>query len=237
MSRNVRGIADFFPRCEKVFIDVVYWYAVLQVLSLSAVPLSFRLFRRLPDKGYSLSKPLSLLLVGYVVWVGGSLGIFPASRVVEALVLTGLMMVGVVVFWIDRSRIVLYFKTRWKPVIATEVVFLGLFLFWLLYRSFDPLIVSTEAPMDFAFLNASLIAESFPPRDPWLAGYAVSYYYFGYLIVSVMAELTGVIPPVAYNLGLASFAALTGVSIFGLCFNLALLCNWTWFNYRKRYFW
>lgn len=216
-----------------MFFDAVYWFVVLQVLSLSAVPLSFRLFQRFPDKGYAFSKPLSLLLMGYITWMSGSLGILPATQVTEILLVLGLILVGITTFWFDRTRVILYFKTRWKTVVLTEMVFLGSFLFWLLYRSFDPLIVSTEAPMDFAFLNASLIAESFPPRDPWLAGYPVSYYYFGYLIVSVVTELTGVMPPVAYNLGLASFAGLTGVSVFGLCFNLALLTGTSGLSQRR----
>lgn len=204
-------------------IDAVSWFIALQVVGASAVPIAFQLFRRLPDKGYALSKPLSLLLLGYVVWITGSIGVLPASRSTEMLVVLGLVVSGLVIFWFDKRRIKLYFQTRWKTVFVTEVVFLGLFLFWLGYRAFDPLIVSTEAPMDFTFLNASLIAEKFPPNDPWLADYSVSYYYFGYLIVSVIAEITGVIPSVAYNLGLASFAGLTGVSVFGVCFNLAFL--------------
>ena len=218
-----------------MFIDSVFWFAVLQVLGLSVVPLTFRLLRRLPDKGYSFSKPVSLLLLGYIVWLGGSLGVLPATRLVEMLVVLGLIVSGLILFWFDRDRVRLYFKTRWRSVLVTEMVFLGLFLFWLIYRSFDPLIVSTEAPMDFAFLNASLIAKNFPPGDPWLAGYPVSYYYFGYLIVSVIAELTAVIPPVAYNLGLASFAGLTGVSVFGMGFNLALLARSGKAYRRRRY--
>ena len=208
-----------------MFIDIVLWLIVLQLLGLSVVPLTFRLFGRLPDKGYSLSKPFSLLLLGYVVWIGGSLRVLPAIRSMEVLVVLGLILSGLILFWFDRERVGLYFKKRWRSVLVTEAVFLGLFLFWLMYRSFDPLIVSTEAPMDFAFLNAALIAKDFPPGDPWLAGYPVSYYYYGYLIVSVIAELTAVIPSVAYNLGLASFAGLTGVSVFGMGFNLAALAK------------
>ncbi len=206
-----------------MFLDTVYWLVVLQALGLSAVPVSFRLFHRLPDKGYAFSKSLSLMVIGYVTWIGGSFGIFPTTRMTGMLIVLGLGLIGAATFLVDKTRLVLYFKTRWRSVALTETVFVGSFLFWLLYRAFDPLIVSTEAPMDFAFLNASLIAESFPPRDPWLAGYSVSYYYFGYLMISVITEITGIIPPVAYNLGLASFAGLTSVSVFGLCLNLTSL--------------
>ena len=62
-----------------MFLDTVYWLVVLQALGLSAVPVSFRLFHRLPDKGYAFSKSLSLMVIGYVTWIGGSFGIFPGE--------------------------------------------------------------------------------------------------------------------------------------------------------------
>ena len=35
--------------------------------------------------------------------------------------------------------------------------------------------------MDLMFLNATTRADHFPPKDPWLSGHTVAYYYFGYL--------------------------------------------------------
>ena len=39
-----------------------------------------------------------------------------------------------------------------------------------------------EKWMEMAFINAILHSPTFPPHDPWLSGYAISYYYFGYVM-------------------------------------------------------
>ena len=70
--------------------------------------------------------------------------------------------------------------------------------------------------MDFAFLNANIIADSFPPQDPWLSGNSISYYYFGYLISGNLSKLTGVPPSISYNLALSLLFALTAIGAFGL---------------------
>ncbi|RME44426.1 MAG: hypothetical protein D6791_13190, partial [Chloroflexi bacterium] len=59
-----------------------------------------------------------------------------------------------------------------------------------------------------------------PPHDPWLAGYGISYYYFGYVLLNLMVWLTGVAPGIAFNLGLAGIFALTLLGAFGLGYNL-----------------
>ncbi len=43
--------------------------------------------------------------------------------------------------------------------------------------------------MELAFINAILRSPAFPPHDPWLSGYAISYYYFGYVLVAMIARL------------------------------------------------
>ena len=74
--------------------------------------------------------------------------------------------------------------------------------------------------MDFSFLNASVRTFYGPPEDPWLRGEPVSYYYFGHWVAGAVAELTGTATRVAYNLALASSAALAGAAAFGLAYNL-----------------
>lgn len=51
------------------------WWLVLMMLGAAATPLAFTLLQRLPDKGYAFSKMLGLLLVSYLFWLLGSLGI------------------------------------------------------------------------------------------------------------------------------------------------------------------
>ncbi|MBK8987809.1 MAG: hypothetical protein IPM39_17365 [Chloroflexi bacterium] len=62
-----------------------------------------------------------------------------------------------------------------------------------------------------------------PPLDPWLSGYAISYYYFGYVMTSVLARLAAVPEAIAFNLGIAWLVAGTAVGAFGLVYNLIAL--------------
>ncbi len=42
-------------------LHVITWWLIVQVFAAAALPLAFRLFRHLPDRGYALAKPLGLL--------------------------------------------------------------------------------------------------------------------------------------------------------------------------------
>ena len=48
-------------------------------------------------------------------------------------------------------------------------------------RANDPAVDHTEEPMDLMFMNSIWTSATFPPQDAWLSGYAISYYYLGYL--------------------------------------------------------
>ena len=58
---------------------VVVWWLWMQVMGLAALPLAYRFFRRLPDRGYAFARPLGLLLTSYVLWLGASLGLLRNS--------------------------------------------------------------------------------------------------------------------------------------------------------------
>jgi YYY domain-containing protein len=95
----------------------------------------------------------------------------------------------------------------------TELVFWGTFLFFLAIRALNPEIHWGEKPMDFAFLNTLLRAESLPPPEPWLAGAPLSYTYFGHYVLAALGKLLGIHSGVLFNLGIAATAALTAASV------------------------
>ncbi len=74
--------------------------------------------------------------------------------------------------------------------------------------------------MELAFINAILKSPTFPPNDPWLSGYAISYYYFGYVLTAMLAALTGITGGVAFNLSISLVFALASIGAYGLVFNL-----------------
>ena len=107
-----------------------------------------------------------------------------------------------------------------RLVLATELVFTVAFFAWVIVRAYMPEITATEKPMEFAFLNGVLQSDHFPPLDPWLSGYAISYYYFGYIIVAMLTLLSGVASSVAFNLAIALLFALAATGAFGLAYDL-----------------
>jgi YYY domain-containing protein len=105
-------------------------------------------------------------------------------------------------------------------ILVVEVLFLFAFLGWTIIRSANSDIVGTEKPMELAFINAILRSPTLPPHDPWLSGYEVSYYYFGYVMVAMLARLTGTLGGVAFNSGISLIFALTAIGAYGVLYNM-----------------
>lgn len=113
-----------------------------------------------------------------------------------------------------------WMRAHLRFVIATELVFTVAFVAWTIFRAYNPEITATEKPMEFAFLNGILQSKKFPPLDPWLSGYAISYYYFGYVIIAMLTMLSGIAPSIAFNLAIALLFGLAATGAFGLTYEL-----------------
>jgi len=201
-------------------ISFLFWYILMVVIGLLAFPLAYRVFSQLPDRGYALARPLGLLLWGFIFWLLTSLHVLQNDLGGIWLALLLLAGVGILVIYRDRSNFLDWFKTNRKIWLSIEGLFLIFFVFWALVRSANPDIVSTEKPMEMAFINAILRSPTFPPNDPWLSGYAISYYYFGYVMVALLIRVTATDPGVAFNLAGALWFALTATGAFGLLYSL-----------------
>jgi YYY domain-containing protein len=203
-------------------LAVFLWWLIIEILGLVALPLTMRLFGHLPDRGYALAKPLGMLLVSYVLWLGATFGLLHNS--VGGIVFS-ILAAGVFSGWFyargkkDSSLLTVLEERRWV-IVASEALFTLAFGLWALYRAYNPEIAGTEKPMEFGFLNAILRSETFPPHDPWLSGFAISYYYFGYLMMAVLTKLSGVPSNIAFNLAIALLFAWTMTGAFSLVYNL-----------------
>lgn len=199
------------------------WWLVLLVLGTAVTPLAHTLFHRLPDRGYTFTKMLGLLLVSYLFWLLGSLG-FVGNNVGGILLAVGLTTaVSLTLYRHSGHSLRDWLSTNWRQVLLTELVFAAIFALWVWVRAQNPAITATEKPMEFAFLNAVGRSATFPPLDPWLSGFAISYYYFGYVMTSVLARLSVVAEPIAFNLGIAWLVAGTATGAFGLVYNLVAI--------------
>jgi YYY domain-containing protein len=198
---------------------------VLQLIAVAALPLTWHLCRRLPDRGYALAKPFGLMLVTYLAWLGASFGFLRNSLGGIALALLLVAGVSAWLLWRDGSHAELmdWLRQHGRLILITEVLFAAALAILAYYRAFDPAISATEKPMELMFLNSVLRSERFPPLDAWLSGYSISYYYFGYVMLAVLTQLSGLTPAFSFNVGLATWFALVALTAFSVGFNLAAL--------------
>ena len=200
--------------------NALTWLLAAELIGLIAFPLAFILFSGLKDRGYSVAKPLGLILLSWPLWMLGSLHIVPTTPLT---LWAALGLFAVVSGWFAmrrRAEMLDFVRRERRALLLGEVVFLVLYGAWVIYRVYDPSIDSTEKPMDFAFLNASILAGFFPPEDPWLRGHDLPYYYFGYLMMGNLTELTFIPSRISYNLALALIPAMAGSAAYGLVYNL-----------------
>ncbi len=113
-----------------------------------------------------------------------------------------------------------WLRANRRTVLTYELLFAGALIAGAIFRAYNPQIMGTEKPMEFAFLNGVLRSQHFPPQDPWLSGFAISYYFFGYVLMGMLTLLTGIPAAITFNLGLALLFALTVTGSFSLLYNL-----------------
>ena len=201
-------------------LDVVLWLIAAYAIALAAFPLCYYLLPGLHDRGATIAMPFGLLTVGYASWILSVLRIVPSTQVTIVLLL--IVMAGFSA-WIVRHnwREIAEFVVReWTTLALGQVIFLGVFAVWILYRFHDPSINHTEQPMDFMFLNSTARSMLGTPEDSWLRGEGVSYYYFGYWNFALLTKLTGIVSSVTYNLSLALVPAMAATGMYGLISNV-----------------
>ncbi|HET6614454.1 MAG TPA: DUF2298 domain-containing protein, partial [Dehalococcoidia bacterium] len=203
--------------------ETLRWWLVLQLVGAATLPLCLLAFRRLPDRGYALSKPFGLIVLGFTFWFFSTDNWIPVLPNSPGGIITALFVLAVisaVAAYIHIDDLVAWVSAHWRYIVGVEVALFVVFALAVSLRAVVGQISGTEQPMDLMFLNSTIRAEHFPPQDPWLSGHTVAYYYFGYLIVGMMTQLAGVGADVGYNIGLAMIAALTLLGGFGIVYNL-----------------
>ena len=205
---------------------ILTWWFVLQLIGLAALPLAFRLFRRLPDRGYAFARPLGLLFTGYLFWLGASLGLLRNRWGGVLLALAAVAGFSWLAYrrWPgrDEARLLPWLREHWRTVVVVELLFAFAFAGWAWLRGFSPDLMTAggEKFMEIAFINAILRSETFPPLDPWLSGFGISYYYFGYVMTALLTRFSGVPATSGFTLGIAHLFALTVTGAFGVAYNL-----------------
>ena len=205
-------------------LAAVLWYLLVAGFGWLSFPIAYRFLTALPDRGYAFARALGLLLWGFIFWILSSYGLLqnnPGGLVTAALLLAALS------WWAWRQlpagELRVWLRAQRSLVVAMELVFLLAFVFMAFVRVSRPEIFHTEQPMELAFINAILRSPSMPPHDPWLAGFSISYYYFGYLLVAMLAKLVGVTGSIAFNLGFITIFSSAALGAYGLAYDLLSL--------------
>jgi YYY domain-containing protein len=240
-------------------LTVVVWWLWIQVMGLAALPMAYRLFRWLPDRGYAFARPLGLLLTSYVLWLGGSLGLLRNSVGGALFSLFIVAVASVVVYYrgrpsaslasadaplagppgqagaggtgttggsterkADTPGLLAWLRAHGRLVLIIELLFAGALALWAVMRAYSPDLTTAggEKFMEIMYLNSIGRSEYFPPPDAWLSGYAISYYYFGYVMIATLTRLSGLPAHLTFNVGLALLFALTCTGAFSVIYNL-----------------
>jgi uncharacterized membrane protein len=202
-----------------MFRFIVWWFLVSGI-GLLAWPITARVFSAFKDRGFGLTRIVGLLVIGFLFWLAGS---FQFIRINSGGALIAILLLAVFSAYTSRNRrgdLAAWMQKNRRQLLATEVVFLIAFATWAFVRANNPGITATEKPMELAFLNSIVDSDVLPARDPWLSGYAISYYYFGYVMLAMLTLLSGSAAGVAFNLGNALWFGLVAVGTYSLFYNL-----------------
>lgn len=205
-------------------LSTITWFLILSLLGWLAFPIAFRFLGKLPDRGFTISRALGLLLWAFAFWILGSYGLLMND--LGGLIVAFLLLIFAS-YWawrgLPKGELRAWLRANRPLVFAVELLFLLAFAAMVFYRAANPNLVATEKPMELTFINAILRSPTMPPHDPWLSGYSISYYYFGYVMVAMLAQLSGVGGGVAFNLGVALVFAMAALGAYGLAYNLLSL--------------
>jgi YYY domain-containing protein len=184
---------------------------------------------------------LGLLLASYLLWLGSSLGLLRNS--VGGALFSILAVAVISVVYYRRGQrdpstgepgaadpgLLAWLRANRRLVLSVELLFAAALALWSLLRAYSPELTTAggEKFMEIMYLNSIGRSEYFPPHDAWLSGYAISYYYFGYVMTALVTLLSGFAAHLTFNVGVANLFALTCTGAFGLVYNL-VKGTWHW---------
>ncbi len=214
------------PANDNQWLAVVVWFALIQLLGLVALPIAWRVCRRLPDRGYILAKPLGAVIVALVIWL------MVWTRLVMNTAWTAWLALGLTaafsawLWWHNRVELTGWLLAHRRIILLEETLFLGVFGGWVLFRLGNPDLwhpfYGGEKPMEMTHMLGILRSPYFPPYDPWFADGYINYYYYGQYLVATWIKLSGISPYIAFNLAVPVLYAFTCTAGFSLVFNMTL---------------
>ncbi len=204
--------------------SLLIWWLALVVITIITWPIAYGVFGNLRDRGYGFSKALGLILVAWIAWMLTRLPFLINNLLPLALALAFLLLLSWWLWKRNGEEMRAFWRAHRKLILLSEGIFAGAFLLFVFIRLLNPDLWQPwqggEKLMEFAFLNAVIRTPTFPPYDPYFAGGAMNYYYYGYQILAVLIKLTGIKATIAFNLAIPTLFALTAAGVFSLVYSL-----------------
>jgi len=208
--------------------SLTVWYLYLLLLGVLFIPITARIFKSFPDKGYPFAKTLGIIGMSYVMYLSGLLKILPFTKEALLLILFFISFGIYKLFGNEILKLKQLSKKQLLLIAIEEIMFIFCLIFLAIVRAQEPSIHGLEKFMDFGFMESILKSTYFPPLDMWLsadpaqpAGYPINYYYFGHLTGALLIKLSGVNPFIGYNFILATIFAQGMTLTFSLTGSIA----------------
>lgn len=186
---------------------MAFWLLAIEAIGLAVLPITALVLRRTPDRGAFSARLLGLLVVGWLGWLGASIGLWQSRALLYVLVVLAVGL-GCWGWWSLRGRST-DLPTRRMYVLGAGI-WLGVFGYFVTLRALYPDFWQTwfggEKPFELAYLRAVAQSTSFPPYDPWFSDGTINYYYYGWQLVSTVTKISGVGIDHSFQLALATFA-------------------------------
>lgn len=202
-------------------VELFVWWLVFFGGGVALFPLTAKMFAKSSDLGYPFSKILFLSISPFIFWTLGSYKIVSFREIENYyLLFPAIFIFSFLVFREGRIIRKLLNKKIIKTIFLEEALFSFAFIAWAVVRSREPSLESLEKFMDFGIINSILRSDFLPPKDMWLSGFNLNYYYFGHFVVAFLIKLSKVVPEIGYNLTLASLFGITLIGTLSIGLNL-----------------
>jgi len=109
-------------------LEVLSWFAAVQAMGVLALPAAFALFRRLPDRGFTLAMPAAMVFFSYILWVLGLTHIAPNTQLTIVLILVVAAIASAFLLRRFLEEFKDFVRQTWPMLVAAEVLFIGFFL-------------------------------------------------------------------------------------------------------------
>ena len=200
-------------------VPALSWFLWLQLPALLGISVTTWLLPRSAAAALAFAKVLGFLAPGLLAWLLVAWGAAPFSAATAWASWGFVAGAFAAVSWHRRAVLRRILRTSWPELAVAEACFLIAFAWFLTLRWFNPDlwhdVYGGEKPMELSYFTAIVRSTELPPYDPWFAGGSMNYYYFGWFLAGVPTRALGLLPEVAFNLAVPTFAGLAATAAAG----------------------